>query len=43
MVKMKKYYVYFNKHGQELCRCFENDKDQAEHFANLVNGRIIVE
>ena len=40
---MEKYYVYFFKKGQEVCHCFEDDKAQAEHFAKLVNGRIIVE
>ncbi len=35
------YYVYFFKNGQETCHCFEEDKVQAEHFAKLVNGRIV--
>lgn len=35
------YYVYFiDEYGIERCRCFENDKIQAKHFAKLVNGRI---
>lgn len=40
---MKKYYVYFLKNGKEVCNCFEEDKQQAEHFCKLVNGRIIIE
>ncbi len=40
---MKKYYVYFFKHGQEVCNCFEYDREQAEHFSNLVNGRIVMD
>lgn len=36
-----KYYVYFlDEHGFERCDCFENDKEQAEHFARLTNGRV---
>lgn len=40
---MKRYYVYFWKNGKEVCHTFEDDKAQAEHFAKLVNGRIVVE
>lgn len=40
---MKTYYVYFLKNGQEVCHCFDNDKAQAEHFAKLVDGQIVVE
>lgn len=40
---MKKYYVYFYKNGQKVCHCFENDKAQAQHFAKLVEGRIVIE
>lgn len=36
-----KYYVYFiDGHGIERCNCFEEDEEQAKHFASLVNGRI---
>ena len=40
---MEKYYVYFFKNGRKECHCFENDKNQAEHFANLVNGKVVKE
>ena len=40
---MKKYYVYFFKNGREVCECFENEEEQARHFATLVNGRFVVE
>lgn len=40
---MEKYYVYFFKNGHETCHCFENEKNEAEHFAKLVNGRIVIE
>ena len=40
---MKKYYVYFYKNGKEVCHCFEENKVEAEHFAELVNGRIVTE
>lgn len=36
-----KYYVYFiDEHGIERCNCFEENKEEAEHFASLVNGRV---
>lgn len=40
---MKKYYVYFYKNGQKTCHCFEDDKQEAEHFASLVNGELVEE
>ena len=40
---MKKYYVYFWKNGKEVCHGFEENKEEAEHFAKLINGRIVVE
>ena len=40
---MKTYYVYFNKNGQEVCHCFESKQEEAEHFAKIVGGRIVVE
>ncbi len=38
-----KYYVYFYKNGNQICHCFEQDKEQAEHFAKNVNGEIIID
>ena len=40
---MKIYYVYFYKDGQEVCHCFEYEQAQAEHFAKLTGGQIVVE
>lgn len=38
---MKKYYVTFVNHlGNTVTHCFENDREQAIHFASLVNGNI---
>lgn len=39
----KWYYVYFYKNGKRTCHCFEEDKEQAEHFAKLVGGEIVRE
>ena len=39
--KFMQYYVYFiDEYGIGRCHCFEDEKEQAEHFASLVNGRI---
>lgn len=38
-----KYYVYFVKNGQKTCHCFEEDREQAEHFAKLVRGELVKE
>ena len=36
-----KYYVYFiDEHRIERCNCFEENKEEAKHFASLVNGRV---
>lgn len=40
---MKTYYVYFYKNGIEVCHYFEENQEEAEHFAKLVNGRIVTE
>ena len=36
-----KYYVSFYKDGKKLLHCFEQDKEQAEHFAKCVNGEVV--
>lgn len=37
-----KYYVYFkNAHDVRVCHCFEQDEQQAEHFAKLVGGAVV--
>lgn len=36
-----KYYVYFKKDGVTICHCFEDDRKQAYHFANCVNGNVV--
>ena len=39
---MKKYYVYFiDYRGYERCHYFEYDNKTAEHFAKVVNGKIL--
>lgn len=35
-----KYYVDFYKNEKIVTHCFEGDKEQAEHFAKLVNGKV---
>lgn len=36
-----KYYVNFiSEYGTPKCICFEEDREQAEHFAKLINGRV---
>lgn len=40
---MKKWYVYFFKNGQKACHCFEENKEEAEHFAELVGGELVEE
>lgn len=36
-----KYYVYFiDEYGIERCYCFEDSKEEAEHFANLINRQV---
>lgn len=35
-----KYYVDYFKDGKLVTHCFEDEKGQAEHFANLVNGKV---
>jgi len=37
------WYVYFIKNGQKTSHCFYEDKEQAEHFAKLVNGEVVEE
>lgn len=36
-----KWYVYFLKNGIRTCHCFEEDEQQARHFASLVNGEVV--
>ncbi len=41
---MVKWFVYFiGRNGVKRCHCFENDEQQARHFASLVNGRVELE
>lgn len=36
-----KWYVYFTDYrGIYRCHCFEDDEQQARHFASLVNGEV---
>lgn len=36
-----KYYVCFYENGCRICHCFEQDKKQAEHFAEQVKGEVV--
>lgn len=36
-----KFYVYFYRKGQRACHCFEDEYEQAQHFASLVNGEVL--
>lgn len=37
-----KWYVYFTDYrGVYRCHCFEDDEQQAQHFAKLVNGEAV--
>ena len=36
-----KWYVYFLKNGIRVCHCFEDNEEEARHFANLVNGEVV--
>lgn len=38
---MIKWYVdYIDRHGAKCCSCFEDEEQQARHFASLVNGKL---
>ena len=41
---MVKWFVYYTgRHGVKRCSCFEDDEQQAKHFASLVEGRVVLE
>lgn len=41
---MIKWFVYFiGQGGAYRCHCFEDDEQQARHFASLVNGKLTLE
>lgn len=41
---MIKWFVHFTgRHRVKACHCFEEDEQQARHFASLVNGEVVLE
>ena len=41
---MIKWFVYYiDHHGVRRCSCFEEEEQQARHFASLVNGKLTLE
>lgn len=41
---MIKWFVYFcDRPGENRCHCFEEDEQQARHFASLVAGKVSLE
>lgn len=37
---MKWYVYFFDRYGEKTCHCFEDDEQEARHFANLVDGEV---